>query len=225
MAPTDEFIERSHKLGRLIRTAREVFVRSVEECAAVVGVSPETFLAYEAGEKSPSLPEIELLAYFLGLPLEYFWELVPLRRLELSGGQSDPKVMIGLRQRIIGATLRKDRMERNLDLNSLAQRTGIPAETLQDYELGRQAVPLPHLDLLAATLGRPLRTFEIQHGALGAWLLQQRALSGFGDLPPALQEFVSRPVNRPYLELAKRLSEMETQKLRSVAEGLLEITL
>ena len=40
-----------------------------------------------------------------------------------------------------------------------------------------------------------------------------------------LQGFVCKPINRPYLELAVRLSEMSVEKLRGVAEGLLEITL
>ena len=40
-----------------------------------------------------------------------------------------------------------------------------------------------------------------------------------------MQQFVSKPVNQPYLELAQRLSEMSVERLRSVAEGLLEITL
>jgi hypothetical protein len=45
------------------------------------------------------------------------------------------------------------------------------------------------------------------------------------DLPPELQAFVSQAVNRPYLELAVKLSSMSSEKLRSVAEGLLDITL
>ena len=47
----------------------------------------------------------------------------------------------------------------------------------------------------------------------------------FLDLPKELQAFVCQPVNRPYLELAMKLSSMSTDKLRSVAEGLLDITL
>ena len=45
------------------------------------------------------------------------------------------------------------------------------------------------------------------------------------ELPAELQAFVSQPVNRPYLELAIKLSSMSSDKLRSVAEGLLDITL
>jgi hypothetical protein len=44
-------------------------------------------------------------------------------------------------------------------------------------------------------------------------------------MPSELQSFVVKPINQPYLELAQRLSEMSVEKLRAVAEGLLEITL
>ncbi len=60
---------------------------------------------------------------------------------------------------------------------------------------------------------------------MGNWRRQQRATQHIERLPPDLQEFISKPVNRPYLELAQRLSEMSVEKLRAVAEGLLEITL
>ena len=43
-------------------------------------------------------------------------------------------------------------------------------------------------------------------------------------LPLEMQVFVSKPINRPYLELAMRLNDMSVDKLRGVAEGLLEIT-
>jgi hypothetical protein len=47
----------------------------------------------------------------------------------------------------------------------------------------------------------------------------------FAELSPELQDFISKPINRPYLEIAQRLGEMSVEKLRAVAEGLLEITL
>ena len=40
-----------------------------------------------------------------------------------------------------------------------------------------------------------------------------------------MQAFLCQVVNRPYLELAMKLSEMSKERLRSVAEGLLDITL
>jgi hypothetical protein len=53
----------------------------------------------------------------------------------------------------------------------------------------------------------------------------QLAMQKFMNLPKDLQDFVCQPVNRPYLELAMKLSSMPRDKLRSVAEGLLDITL
>lgn len=48
------------------------------------------------------------------------------------------------------------------------------------------------------------------------------------DLPvmtDAIRDFISNPVNIPYLELAVKLSRMDAKKLREIAESLLEITL
>ncbi len=47
-------------------------------------------------------------------------------------------------------------------------------------------------------------------------------LPGFSD---ELKEFISKPINLPFLELAMKLSQMDAKKLRDVAESLLEITL
>ncbi len=55
-------------------------------------------------------------------------------------------------------------------------------------------------------------------------MIQQKAIQEFLLLPLELQNFVSKPINRPYLELAKKLSGMSTDKLRSLAEDILEIT-
>jgi len=60
---------------------------------------------------------------------------------------------------------------------------------------------------------------------VGKWITQQAVVREVLELPPDLQAFVCLPVNRPYIELARRLSEMSVEKLRAVAEGLLEITL
>jgi hypothetical protein len=43
-------------------------------------------------------------------------------------------------------------------------------------------------------------------------------------LSPELQAFIAKPINRPYLELAVKLSQLDADRLRSVAEALLAIT-
>ena len=58
-------IIRAKKLGVLIRDAREKSGKSMEECAKAMGLSADELKAVEFGERSPSLPELEILAYYL----------------------------------------------------------------------------------------------------------------------------------------------------------------
>ena len=70
---------RAKKLGVLVRDVRQASGESLQECAQALGVSEETFEAYELGERSPSLPELEALAYYLNVPVEHFWRIKPFR--------------------------------------------------------------------------------------------------------------------------------------------------
>lgn len=218
---------RANNIGALLRAARQVKGRTIEDCAVAIGVAREEFEAFEAGEKMISLPELELASYYLEKPLIYFWESEP----GLSGEEEDyPKEfsnreqLLRLRNRMIGALLRQARLEASLDLSDLAAKTGLDAKTLEAYEWGQTAVPLPELEALCGLLQRSIREFQDQHGPVGEWNARQRALQDFLALPLDLQVFVSKPINRPYLDLALRLADMKVDKLRAVAEGLLEIT-
>jgi len=68
-------------------------------------------------------------------------------------------------------------------------------------------------------------SWQLTTSPVGRWVNQQQMVKDFLLLPPEIQAFVSKPVNRPYLELAQRLGDLSVDKLRSVAEVLLEITL
>ena len=67
--------------------------------------------------------------------------------------------------------------------------------------------------------------FEDPESLVGSWFVEQDHMHEYLTLPQELQEFIGKPVNRPYLELAIRLSELKVERLRALAEGLLEITL
>lgn len=224
MNPLNSHTIRAKKLGVLIRDARIVAGRSVSDCAAAMGVGVEVYEAFEMGDQAPSLPELEFLAYTLDIPLEHFWgEETLSARLEKN--RVDVQKLALVRQRVIGVLLRKARLEAQKTLEDVAQAAGIPVEDLESFEYGELPVPLPVLEQLVGILDRDLREFQDRKGPVGVWFIQQRALQDFKELPPELQEFASRPINRPYLELAQRLSEMSVDKLRGIAEGLLEITL
>jgi len=133
--------------------------------------------------------------------------------------------LVGIRQRLIGAFLRQQRENASLSSRALSEQSGISTARLKAYELGERPIPLPELEGLVALLDGQIEAMFDQTGPVGQWMTQQKAVQDFLQLPPELQSFVSRPVNHPYLELAMRLSEMSTDKLRSVAENLLDITL
>jgi hypothetical protein len=73
-------------------------------------------------------------------------------------------------------------------------------------------------------LGGRVESFFDRVGPIGQWLMNEEAIRDFLRLPLELRQFVAMPVNRPYLELAMKLSNMSKDKLRSVAEDLLDIT-
>lgn len=216
---------RSKKLGLLIRDARLAERRSVKECAAVIGVKNGVFRAYEDGTRSPSLPELETLVYYLKLPINQFWGSEVKSEALSHVEQLDMPQLISLRHRMVGVLLRQERTNLNFSIRRLSAETGIPHTRLKSYELGERPIPVPELEAILNVMGSRIEGFFDQSGPVGQWLLNQRTMQKFLDLPENLREFVCQPVNRPYLELAMKLSAMSKDKLRSVAEGLLDITL
>jgi transcriptional regulator with XRE-family HTH domain len=133
--------------------------------------------------------------------------------------------LISLRNRILGITIRKARIDAGISIDELAHISDIDPKSLSAYEIGSTPIPLPELEAIAVALNLSVRDFLDQHGPIGKWASQRKAIEDFSKLPIEMQQFVSKPVNQPYLELAQRLSEMSVERLRAVAEGLLEITL
>ncbi len=216
---------RTKKLGVLIKDARLAARRNVDECAKAIGVTKGIFRAYEEGNRAPSLPELETLVYYLKLPMDHFWGKSSISDEAPTTEPLDLPRLVEVRQRMIGALLRQERNNASLSVKALTEETGIPGARIKAYELGERPIPLPELEALLTALGGRIDTFFDQSGPIGQWMNDQNAMRQFLDLPKELQSFVCQPVNRPYLELAMKLSAMSTEKLRSVAEGLLDITL
>jgi len=217
-------IIRAKKLGLLIRDARVKSGKSIEECAPLMDLSPDELVAIEFGERPPTLPELEILAYFLEIPLDHFWGN---ETLKTDGGVKfiDPGEIKQIRQYAIGELIRKARIEAVLSEEELANKAGISVTNLQAYEQGEVPIALPELEIVIQILNNSMENFEDQASPVGNWFMEQRNMHEFLNLPKELQEFIGKPVNRPYLELAIKLSELKVERLRALAEGLLEITL
>ncbi len=216
---------RTKKLGVLIRDARLAARRKLPECAQAIGVKNGLLHAYEDGRKAPSLPELEALVYFLDLPIDHFWGK-EIRSDDASRHEKiDLPKLLAIRQRKIGALLRQERNNASISIRNLAQATGISGGRIKAYELGERPIPLPELEVLLQALNGRIETFFDRSGPIGQWLMNEEAIQNFLELPEDVRQFISLPVNRPYLELAMKLSNMSRDKLRSVAEDILDITL
>jgi transcriptional regulator with XRE-family HTH domain len=158
---------RTKKLGVLIYDARIANRRTQEECAKAIGVSPEVFRTFEAGEASPSLPQLEVLAFYLDVPLSQFWSSQSLS--ENQPLQPDHTRLLTIRQRLIGAMLRQSRLAANLTAKDLAEKCGSNEDELRAFEMGEKPIPLPLLEAFTACMGMRVEDFFDKSGPVGVW--------------------------------------------------------
>jgi transcriptional regulator with XRE-family HTH domain len=219
----NNYAARAQRLGELIRDARLHAERSEEDCARVLGISTGSFEKAEQGEQVLSLPDLEALAIYLGVPMGYFWGTESLgNRIS----DVDYAKLIDLRNRVIGVLLRQLRLKTRRTQKDLSQATGIESKDIRQYETGQTAIPYLHLEQLCQELDVPVEHFvENQRGPLGRHEADQKLRKLYQQMTPEIQAFLINPVNVSYLETAWRLSEMDVDKLREIAESLLDITL
>lgn len=225
MNSNQAIILRAKKLGVLVRDARTDAGKNKKEAGTAIGASSSTINSIESGRKSPSLPQLELLAYFLNVPLEHFWTDEVRSSAPSLLDTIHIEHALTLRDRFIGNIVHQAREKLSLTYKEVRDKTGITAGRMKKYESGEGSIPIPELELLSNLLEISLSTFTDPEAGIGRWVLEQRSVQDFLKLPLDIQTFVSKPINKPYLELAQRLSRLNTEELRSLAEGLLEITI
>ncbi|MBM4423826.1 MAG: helix-turn-helix domain-containing protein [Chloroflexi bacterium] len=224
MADKKSLALRAKIIGVLLRDARLAAGKSPKDCGQVLGISASAYAAYELGKKPLSLPELELLAYYLDIPLSHFWgdEIISEAPERASDVNSDE--LIKIRHRIIGAQIRQSRMNNSIAQKELAAAVGIPPSRIKAYEFGEQPIPVPELETLAWVLGMKIDNFFERQGPVGEWDASRRAFDKFKEMPADVQEFVANPLNAVYVKVAMRLSAMPADQLKTIAESLLDIT-
>jgi transcriptional regulator with XRE-family HTH domain len=215
---------RARILGVLIRDARQAADLSPDDCASQIGVPVELLQAWEFGQKMPNLPQLELLAYVLNVPISHFWGTETLHH-EAARQAVDTGEYVALRNRLIGGLLRAARTQANLTPEQLAAEAGVSAEHVNTYELGQREIPAPVLVSLAQACRVNVSYFLEDGNRVGDYLALREDLKQFSELPDDVRHFVSSPVNQAYIELAMRLARMSSGELRGIAEAILDITL
>jgi transcriptional regulator with XRE-family HTH domain len=215
---------RRKKLGVLIKDARLFIGKTKKECGQMIGISGGAFNSIENGKRSISLPELEVLANNFSLPIKYFFQ----DELQTEKDQSDllfnPDDINSSNVRI-GEVISKAFSESNMTYKELLEKTGISGSRMKKFERGDSAVPIPELEILCNLFNIWIYDLIDDSTGSGKKAIENQAVEAFRNLEPALQDFISKPVNTPYLEVAKKLSSLSTEQLRSIAEGLLEITI
>ncbi|MEN6434690.1 MAG: helix-turn-helix transcriptional regulator [Anaerolineaceae bacterium] len=215
---------RQRKLAVLLYDAHLDSGTSVETCARLMGVTPEKYLEYEEGTSSPSLPEIETFSYGLNIPLSHFLGNIALTSHTARTDDNKLNLIRSLRQKLIGARILQERSRSGISAADICHLLGLTEEELADVESGNIPLPFPQLQIISEILDVDLSTLFDQQGLIGQWRKQQERNESFGKIPSGIQDFICKPANLPYLELAAKLSEMDTEKLRKIAESILEIT-
>jgi transcriptional regulator with XRE-family HTH domain len=223
MSDKQALILRAKMLGAIVREARLAARMSLKEAAALLGVTSGVLSSYEHGRRAISLPELELFAYHLDIPLDRFSSMSPPEADQQD--EFDPNTIVTLRQKMIGALLRKHRSEVGMSIRALAEAVGLPSRRVSAYERGEKPVPLPELEALVGAMGQSLEDYIDDEGPIGEWAINKRGFSKFKELPIELRDFLSKPGNEPYLHLARNMSDISIEKLRALAETLLDITL
>jgi transcriptional regulator with XRE-family HTH domain len=214
---------RSKIIGVLLRNARIKAGKSQKDCAAVLGCSPDTISRFEYGHKDITLPKLEVLAYFLGLPITYFWDKDAISEQE-DMDQSVDEIMT-IRRKIIGVLLRQARLDAGKSQKQCAKALSCSAERISKYERGQRDIPLPELEALADFLDVPMTHFlDEQTTLLSKEAPKGKSVETFAELPPNVKDFISNPTNALYIQIAMKLSTLSVDVLRQIAETLLDIT-
>lgn len=215
---------RGRIVGVLIRDARVAKGYTAEHLAGILQVDTDTIIAWEFGNASPSLPQLELMAYALEVPVSHFFGATNTLVDQMAARNVDQNDYIRARDGMIGTLIRMAQQQANFTTEYLAEQCGLEVALLTEYQYGRIPVPLTHLTSIARALRVNISFFMDDGNRVGTFLEAQELFNTFLEMDSELRQFLTKPSNHRYIELAMKMAEMDIEKLRLIAENLLEIT-
>ncbi len=213
-------------MGLLLRDAREDAGRNPDQVAELLGIPTKEYLGFEKGLQGPTLPQLEVLAYYYDIPLNHFFgaqKTLKAQREEDELKDRVPELMM-LRQRIIGVRVRLLREQAGATIEDVAERTGLRTDQITAVEQGIKTLPVNELEMVAYALKANIDDLVDTSGTIGSWVKKQEQFEDFAKLPDDMREFVLKPINQSYIDLAMKLSKMHVDELRGIAASILEIT-
>jgi transcriptional regulator with XRE-family HTH domain len=212
-------------IGVALRNARARAGKSIQECAVALSCPPESVTKAEEGLEGLTLPQLEVLAHVLNTPLAYMLGEQEFQDDHVQDVSLPYDNVMTIRRKIIGVILRQARLELGRTLDDIATAEGYTPEHLARVELGEEQIDLVKLRSLAKQLNIVFEDF-VQKDIIPLTPAERdaRDLQYLAHLPQDVREFVLKPINMPYLQVAMNLSHMPAEALRQIASGLLEIT-
>lgn len=209
------------ELHEKIKTIRMSLHFSIHDCAKLLGISQGSYLAFEKGEQYLSLPDLEILALYFGMPLEAFFndQYKRLYQLTLLQDSIRPNYQL-LRQKVIRTQLSLERQAAGLSLEELGEATGISVESLRDYEEETIPVPIDDLQKICQQLGKHLDAF----------FPDDRQLSETLNLPgTGFQEFIDEEVfieddelDESFVQILAKLRQIPKADQAKIAKEILD---
>jgi transcriptional regulator with XRE-family HTH domain len=215
MQTIEEILRRVHKV-------RKIKQRNIHECAAFLNISKEDYLQFEQGAELLTLPEIELLALFLGVSPSIFfkhdhWEN---QKLGLLDDHTQPQ-FTNLRHKMIFTRINAELRKKSLTPDKILEGTDISPTELNDYLSGEKPIPLDQL----------LKIIEVLNLTIED-LLEPAVLERPGSNPPTSinkwrweyspRENQENPEGSSYGQLLLALQQLPKEDQAEVAKDLLE---
>ena len=211
------------KIGAQLAKAREAVGKSARECALVLGIPLKKYQKIENGEIFPSLPELESMAYFLGVLPE---DLLNDQTIEFDKQNVNTEQLqqfTQLRHRILSATLQLMRSQKNLSLKEVSSLSGVSTARIKRYEMTSTPIPLNDLSAICKALETTLPSVFDKSGFLAERQKKMEWERSICQLPVELQDFLTDPENLSFLHLAVRLKETGIENLESLAACLQQL--
>lgn len=146
-----------HQLIQQIRVLKQL---SVHDCADFLGISEGQFQMFEGGTTYLSVPEIELLVYYLGAPLYPFFEGLNTENKHSYNLKNETQAEYKkIRNKMICAKLSLEMERAQKSLTDIHQATSISLEILHTYQAGDLEIGLNHLIQISEVLEQPVAVF------------------------------------------------------------------
>jgi transcriptional regulator with XRE-family HTH domain len=147
------------KIVERIKKIRRLKNRSLHDCAKVLNIPKERYHLFEEGNGVLSLPELELLAIFLEVSMQSFFQDSDLELDEtaLLSEEKMPKYK-NLRDKIIRTKLNREMENKGISVENLNDKTGISLQTLKSYQENGESIPFDHLTQITKHLGIPINS-------------------------------------------------------------------